>query len=215
MAQRKRGTQINSRRLLLIIGSSVLAVGTVAGLIASVAGTGNPQASEARIDLDPSIGPLDAPVQIVEYTDFGCTSCRAWHNNGVKDRIIEEYGDQVRFIIKDFPAVSQSTRPGEAGQCALDQGRFWEFHDFVFEHYRGVGTDHLLYYALESGLDMAAFQTCLESGYHRVTVRADWNEARDLGFRGTPSFTINGEPLTVPPTYENLSAAIDGLLGES
>jgi protein-disulfide isomerase len=210
---RKKGKQRGAPpRILLIIGSSILAIGTVGGLVASLIIPRGPEASEARVALDPAIGPEDAPVEIVEYSDFGCSSCRAWHNSGIRERIIETYGDQVRFVYKDFPAVSNSTKPGEAGQCAFDQDMFWEFHDYVFENYRGVASDHLAYYALMAGLDVQAFQMCLGSGYHRVTVRSDWNEARSLGFRGTPSFIVNGEPLAGSATYEALSAAIDEAL---
>ena len=78
-----------------------------------------------RLADNPSLGSASARVTIVEYADFGCTSCRAWHNAGILDQIRALYGDKVQFVWKDFPVITaQSPKAAEAGQCAFDQGVF-------------------------------------------------------------------------------------------
>lgn len=178
--------------------------------------TSDDGASEERVALDPTIGPDDAPVTVVEFGDFGCPSCRAWHNAGIRQQILAAYGDQVRFVFKDFPVVTtQSPRAAEAGQCALDQGKFWEYHDFVYENFQGLDDGDLQFYAVQIGLDLDTFQTCLDLSSHTATVRADWQEAEQFGLPGTPSFLINGEPLIGVPYYESFVTLIDQALAAS
>ncbi len=88
---------------------------------------------------DPALGPVDAPVVITEYADFGCPACRSWHAAGIREQVRAVYGDQVRFVWKDFPVIAPlSPQAAEAGQCAAAQGKFWEFHDTAYEGYAGL-----------------------------------------------------------------------------
>ncbi len=168
---------------------------------------------EERLALDPKIGPDSAPVTIIEFADFGCHGCQAWHFSGTKERILETYGDKVQFVWRDFPVITaQSPKAAEAGQCALDQGKFWEYHDLVYERGR-LGIDSLRAYAEEAELDAKAFNSCLNSGQHRATVERDLNTARKLRLRGTPSFIVNNRVLPGPPRYEQLATIIDEVLG--
>jgi hypothetical protein len=81
--------------------------------------------SQDRLNDDPFIGSINAPVTIVEYGDFGCPSCRGWHNAGILKQVQAVYGDQVRFVWRDFPVITaQSPKAAEAAQCAYDQGYF-------------------------------------------------------------------------------------------
>jgi protein-disulfide isomerase len=151
---------------------------------------------ESRLSSDPGKGPEVAAVTITEFGDFGCHSCRAWHQAGIIDDILEFYGGQVNFVWRDFPVITgRSPKAAEAGQCAFDQDMFWEYHDHVYEQPDDVvdlRTDALKRYAAEIGLDTETFNACLESGQHKDTVQVDWDEARILGLRGTPSFLVNG-----------------------
>lgn len=206
------GMRRQQRRTLLIVGV-VIVLGIAGAIWLTVINSRPAETGEDRIALDPTIGPADAPVTIVEYGDFGCPSCRVWHQAGIRKKIIDAYGDQVRFVFKDFPVITpQSPQAAEAGQCALDQDLFWEFHDVVYEQYQGLFEPDLAFYAERAGLDMAAFQECLDSGQHRDTVRADLQEGAELGLPGTPSFLINGERLNGVPSYDTFSAQIDSVL---
>jgi protein-disulfide isomerase len=157
----------------------------------------------------PTLGGANARVEIVEYADLGCPVCRSWHSSGIRNAILAEYGDQVRFVWRDFPVITpQSPQAAEAAHCAAAQGKFWEYHDTVFAQYAGLNPDALRGYAAQVGLDLAAFDGCLARGDMRQVVQANDRMARQVGLRGTPGFTVNGQPLPAPPTLEQLSALI-------
>jgi len=169
---------------------------------------------EARLALDPTLGADTAKVVIVEYGDFGCPSCRAWHNAGIMDQVRATYGDQVQFVWKDFPVITaQSPKAAEAGQCAFDQGKFWEYHDLLYEQAYSLSVTDLKTYAAQIGLDTEKFAQCLDSGQNRAKVEQSLNEAlRQYAFPGTPSFLVNGKKLIGPPTFEVLKSTIDAIL---
>jgi protein-disulfide isomerase len=165
-------------------------------------GSGGLSAAEVG---DPALGPADAPVVITEYADFGCSACRAWHNYGIREQVLATFGDQVRFVWKDFPVITaQSPKAAEAGHCAADQGEFWAYHDIVYENFAGLNEQALRSYATNVGLDMERFDQCLADGLMGPKVRANEQEARQLGLRGTPGFAVNGRPLPAPPSYEQM-----------
>ena len=168
---------------------------------------------EVRLALNPTIGSETAKVVITEYGDFGCPSCRAWHNAGIMEQIIIIYGDQVQFVWKDFPVITaQSPKAAEAGQCAFDQGRFWQYHDYLYENASSLSVDDLKLYAAQQELDMEKFNACLDSGQNRTKVEQNLDEARSLGLPGTPSFLVNGKKLVGPPSLETLKSTIDEIL---
>ena len=161
----------------------------------------------------PMLGNPDAPVRIVEYSDFACVTCRLWHQAGVRDRILEHYGDQVVFVWRDFAATSaRSPRAAEAGQCAHDQGGFWAYHDYLFENTYRLFDEDLKHSAREIGLDGDEFDRCLDSGKYQPMVQASVAEARSLGFRGTPTYDVNGEIIIGPPPFDYLVEMIDSML---
>jgi protein-disulfide isomerase len=160
-----------------------------------------------------AIGPETAPVTIVEYADFACITCKAWHQFGIREQVLKEYGDQVRFVWHDFPVTSPaSPKAAEAGYCAHDQDQFWAYHDILFANAPALAVDHLKAYADEIGLDMQQFNNCLDSGEHQQSVESALNAAMDLGLRSVPSFMVNQRRLIGPPSFEQLSNAIDELL---
>jgi len=169
--------------------------------------------SQERLSDDPFIGSISAPVTIVEYGDFGCPSCRAWHNAGIIDRVIATYGDQVRFIWRDFPVITAfSPEAAQAAQCAYDQDKFWEYHDLLFEGAASFRDELLKSYAVELGLDSAAFNQCLDTRQHQATVEKDLEDAFQRRFRGTPSFLVNDQPLAGPPSFDYLQSLIEPIL---
>jgi protein-disulfide isomerase len=160
-----------------------------------------------------AIGPESAPVTITEYADFGCISCRAWHQFGIREQVLEHYGEQVRFVWRDFPVTtSQSPQAAEAGFCAHDQGQFWAYHKILFANAPALGEQNLKAYAAEIGLDTQIFNACLESGEHRSAVELERTSALEQGFRSVPSFMVNDQRLIGPPSYDQLITIIDEIL---
>ena len=156
-----------------------------------------PKVAQERLDDQPFYGAADAPVVITEFSDFTCVSCKSWHLSGVLHEIVDEYEGQVRVEWRDFPVITaDSEHAAEAGQCAHDQGRFWDYLDRVYNEpgsaFVNGGEDDLVRYAGEIGLDMEAFNQCLDSGMHRATVNYDLEFALGQGFTGAPTFTVNG-----------------------
>jgi protein-disulfide isomerase len=200
------------RQKYLRLGVVVIGVALVVGYFLWP----RPQAqavSADRLNDDPFIGAADAPVTIIEYGDFGCPSCRAWHNAGIMEQVRAVYGDQVRFVWRDFPVITaRSPKAAEAAQCAYDQGQFWEYHDLLFESAASLGTNDLKRYASELGLDSEGFNQCLDSGQHRATVDKDLQDAYRRRFRGTPSFLVNDQPLAGPPNFQYLQGLIEPIL---
>jgi protein-disulfide isomerase len=133
---------------------------------------------------------------------------------GIKEQIIAEYGDDVQFVWKDFPVITaQSPKAAEAGQCALDQDKFWEYHDALFDNAPALGMNDLKSYAAQVGLDTEMFTQCLDSGQNRAKVEQSLSEAqREYAFPGTPSFLVNGKKLIGPPTFETLKSMVDAIL---
>ena len=174
---------------------------------------GGAQVIPANEVSDPSLGSPGAAVEIVEYADFGCPACQAWHRSGVREQILADYGDRVRFVWRDFPVITaQSPKAAEAGHCAAQQDGFWEFHDYLYEQGAGLSIAALQSYAGAVGLDQQRFDACLSEGVMARKVESNLQEARRLGLRGTPGFTLNGSVLAAPPSYSLLSELIENEL---
>lgn len=172
-------------------------------------------AAEAFMTDYPSLGPETAPVTIVEYGDLGCPACWAWHKLGVLKDIRARYGDQVRFVWKDFPVVTlDSPDAAEAAQCAYEQGKFWEFHDWIYESDNpgAIGKNDLQAVAAKIGLKMDQFNECVDSHRHQAKVNQQQHEAFEAGFMGVPAFTVNGKPMVGVQRFEAFEQEIDSLL---
>lgn len=160
-------------------------------------------------------GPVDAAVRIVEFGDFGCPSCRAWHNSGIKEALKSEFGDRISFTFRHFPVITrQSPKAAEAGQCASEQGQFWEYHDFIYERtpINALSIEQLKEYAASIGLDSSQFNQCLDSDKYQSYVARDQQAAFSAGAAGTPTFFINGQIASF--SFESMRSAINQLLGQ-
>jgi protein-disulfide isomerase len=149
------------------------------------------------VDGAPVRGPADAPVTLVEFSDFHCPFCK--RVQPTLTQLLERYPGKVRLVYRDFPIDSlhpQARRAAEAARCARDQGKFWEYHDVVFAQPPQAAPEDLSRYAGQVGLDLATFESCLSGGVHRASVQRDVDEASRFGLNGTPAFFINGRPLT-------------------
>jgi len=162
-------------------------------------------------DDDPVLGSSNAPITIIEFSDFECPYCRRWHTE-VFDRIREDYPDQVRFVYRDFPLKSihpNAVPAAEAANCANEQDAFWEFSEKLYSGAYALSDDTYLAVAGELGLDLEAFEECYTSGRYADEVEADYQYAGNLGVRSTPTFFLNGLPIVGAQPYEVFKDVID------
>lgn len=163
-----------------------------------------------------SQGSPDAPVVIVEYSDFQCPYC-GLHFREVEGRLKEGYVNkgQVRLVYKHLTILGdESVWAALASECAADQDKFWEFHDLVFSKQNGenqgaFNQDNLKSWAAELELDTAAFNECLDSKKHLDVVQANTLEAKQLGIRGTPGFFVDDTPIAGAESFEVFQQVIE------
>jgi protein-disulfide isomerase len=155
-----------------------------------------------------SQGPQSAPVRLVEFADYECPYCQKVHLELKK--LQEQMPNEVSLVYKDFPLPmhSQAEKAAEAGRCAGQQGKFWEFHDALFETKRLQIAD-LKELASTLKLDGSRFDHCLDSGEQAETVREDVKEGQHLGLTGTPSFFVNGHFLSGAISYSKLKQTVE------
>lgn len=170
---------------------------------------------QIRLDNVPARGPADAPVTIVEYSDFTCVYCRQFFLF-IEKPVLERYGDQVRFLYKHLPLTglrSWSEDAAVAGACAFRQGnqQFWALHEQLFQQAERLreGRPVLLQLARKAGLNLRAFRTCFDQREARLDVARDVEEAERLNVNGTPTFFINGRPLVGLANTELFFRVID------
>lgn len=206
-------------RLVAFLILAVLVIAAVFSIISGINVFAKNDPKDTRTDFMSDIralGPENAEVTVTEYSDFGCITCKAWHDFGIRDEILEKYGNKVRFIWRDFPVITANSKiAAEAGLCAHDQQKFWQYHDVLFENSPALDANDLKNYAATLGLDSQQFNQCLDSGLHTNEVELGLQKALDLGFRGTPSFIVNEVPLIGPPSFEQLSTIIDSILEQN
>lgn len=142
---------------------------------------------------DPQIGPEDATITIIEFADFMCPYC-AEVSLTVRS-LVAKYPNDVRYIFRDFPI--EELHPGAtkihvAGECAKEQGKFWAFHDKVFQSQSNVTPENVSAYAAQAGIDISEFDGCINSGKYNNEISVDISDGRRAGVVGTPTFFVNG-----------------------
>ncbi len=155
----------------------------------------NQPSAHVEVANAPRLGPENAPVQIVEFADYECPYCQKVNEDLA--RIRQQFPNQISLVYKDFPLPMHplAVKAAEAARCAGAQGKFWEFHDSLFET-KKLQVTHLKEEARTLKLDTARFDQCLESGEQNAPVKKDSQEGLRLGLQGTPSFFINGHFLS-------------------
>jgi protein-disulfide isomerase len=165
-------------------------------------------------DDDPSIGDEDAPILIVEFSDFQCPYCSRFHAQTLQP-LLDEYGDQIRFVYRDYPLTSihpDAYKAAIASECADEQGLFWELHDAMFQNQpiTGVGLDAISTMAASiDGLDVDALNECIASDKYADEVQKDMTDATSYGVTGTPTFFINGVRLVGAQPLTSFTAIIE------
>jgi protein-disulfide isomerase len=175
-----------------------------------------PRASVAVTGDDPSQGSATAPVTVVEYSDFQCPFCGRVVPT-LKD-IRTKYGDKVRLVWKDFPLTQihpQAFVAAQAGNCAREQGKFWEYHDRLFANQQALQPEFLKKYAAEVGLDAAKFNTCLDSSKYEARVQESLGAGTRLGITSTPTVYINGRMVNGAQPIEVFQTLIDDELART
>jgi protein-disulfide isomerase len=158
----------------------------------------------------PSRGPEDAPVVVVEFSDFECPYCR--QTLPVLEEIQETYRGQIRFVYRQFPLSDihpRAWKAAEASLCAHDAGQFWAMHDLLFADPIELEVASLKVKAETLGLDRSAFDICLDSGRYAEQVADEIREGFSIGVNGTPTVIINGRPMTGAQPYEAYAAVIE------
>ena len=166
------------------------------------------------VDDDPSRGDANAPVTIVEFTDFQCPACGAMHP--VLEEVLKSYGNKVRFVVRDFPLNmhENARKAAEAANAANAQGKFFEYISVLFKNQKALDVPSLKKYASELGLDRAKFDAALDRGMYTAEVAKDVSDGELYGVGSTPTIFINGVQLRVL-SAEGLRAAIDKAAGGS
>lgn len=194
---------------LMIVFLSIIVIFFVVvgayGVFLSITGNSNLNIGDSsQIDLqkdvdfkfnvsNPSKGPDDARVVIVEFGDFQCPACGTVYP--VIKEVMRKYGDRVKFVYRDFPVVNthpQALTAAMAGQCANEQGKFWEMHDKLFENQGNLGTADLKKYAVQIGLNSLQFGDCFDSNKYLSKIEQDFKAGIEMGVDATPTFFVNG-----------------------
>lgn len=165
---------------------------------------------EVSTDGAPFEGAAEAPVTLVEFSDFHCPFCK--RVQATIKQVLEQYPGKVKHVFRNLPIDGlhpQARRAAEAARCAQDQGKFWEYHDILFARAPQAAPDDLIQYAVQLGLNKDEFNRCLAGGDYQSIVQHDLDEGARLGVSRTPAFFINGRFLNGAQPLEKFVQVID------
>ncbi len=157
----------------------------------------------------PTKGPADAPIEMIEFSDFQCPFCL--QANPTVTRVLQTYGDRIRFVYRHYPLPNHAdARPAaEAAECAAEQDKFWPYHDRLFAKSGKLADADLKQAAAEAGLDGGRFSGCLDSRKYTAQVDADIKAGNDAGVSATPTFFINGRLVNGAQPFDVFKSLID------
>jgi len=157
----------------------------------------------------PSIGPKDAPITIVEFTDFQCPYCKA--SEATVKQVQAKYGNKVRLVHMDFPLSfhAHAMDAANAARCANDQNKFWPYRDSVFANQGKLTPTDLKAAAKTLGMNTTQFNECFDKGKHIEEIKKDQLAGEQVGVDGTPGFFIDGRPLVGAQPLDKFSEIID------
>jgi protein-disulfide isomerase len=158
----------------------------------------------------PAKGPANAPVTIVEFSDFQCPFCS--RVTPTLQEVVTKYGNKVRLVFRQFPLPMHpnAAKAAEASLCANEQGKFWEMHDAMFKDQSGLAVEGLKTKAAGiSGINAANFNSCLDSGKELPAVQSDLKAGNKAGVNGTPAMFVNGRFINGAVSADDISKVID------
>ena len=157
-----------------------------------------------------ALGPADAPITIVEFSDYECPFCRRWHAEVYKP-LLAAYPGKIRLVYRNLPLTSihpDALAAAEAAMCAGEQDVYWKYHDRLFSS-ESLGNSTLIQYAQDLGLNMAVFEACISDHKYQKAIQTDSDFAINLGINSTPTFFINGLALVGAQPLDVFKQVID------
>jgi protein-disulfide isomerase len=211
--QLSRGGQIQSTQILMSADGRYVVFAEVEDV------TSDPFkaiAAKLKTDGSPVKGPKDAPITIVEFSDFQCPYCARAHQT-ISEQVMKEYDGKVKLVYKNFPlGFHKWAEPaGIAGLCAFDQepASFWKVYDFLFANQQQITPENVKAKSEEalkgSKVDMTKWADCYDNKKTLAKVKADMAEGQSVGVTGTPAFLINGRKISGAQPFQNFKAVID------
>lgn len=206
-----------------IVSSSNSGVGKKQAIVPTQQENLQPEQPTGPVDVsaddDPFLGEKDAPVTLIEFSDFQCPFCRKFVEDAFP-QLKKEYIDtgKVKLVYRDYPLPfhTMATPAAEGGECAKEQGKFWQYHDILFQEQakKGNGTveftvDDLKKWAVQAGVNGNTFNQCLDSGKYKDEVAKDFADGEKAGVSGTPTTFINGTPIVGAQPFAALKTVID------
>jgi protein-disulfide isomerase len=191
-----------NQRIALILAALLLALVLVAGC------TENTERKDIKISGRPYKGTANASVVVVDFSDFECPYCK--QAVATEQYLLGKYAGKIKIVFKQFPLVNihiDAMKAAQASECAHEQGKFWEYHDMLFDNQQRLADADLKSYAKYIGLDSGRFDACLGSGIKEAIVLADLNEGGRIGVRATPTFFVNGIQVS-SPVQANVDKAV-------
>jgi protein-disulfide isomerase len=198
-----------------VLASVVLATLAGAAIFRLAAPIESPAVLDPPVDpaRDHIRGPAAAPLSLLEFADFECPFCG--HATGVVGQLRRRFGEELRYAFRHLPLPDvheHAELAAEASEAAAAQGRFWDYHDVLFQHQDQLELEDLLGYAADLDLDVERFARELEDGVHSARVREDVASAEASGVHGTPTFFVGDRRHEGPYDAETLAAALEGHL---
>jgi protein-disulfide isomerase len=221
----RRAKQDRSQKIMIIVGIVLVALAVAAILILpSLKPIGQIAAGDDIVRPDTInfniVGDPNAPVKIVEYSDFQCPYCRNFSRD-TEQKLIDAFvaTGKVSFEYRTFGQFIgvESLRAGEAAYCAGDQQKFWEMHDIIFANHTGenigdYADKRLIAFAEKLELDMAIFNECFNGKKYESRVLQDGIDGKAAGVQATPSFLVNGKLVEGAQPFEVFQAEIEAAL---
>lgn len=221
--QRQRLTTILIVAGVALIFAAILIIPSLQSALAPVGEFIIPEAVNVPNPDFNSIGDPNAPVKIVEYSDFQCPACQIFFQQ-TEERLIQEYvaTGQVYFTYRSMGnwIGPESAKAAEAAYCAGDQNKFWDYHSILFtnqggENVGGFSDKRLVAFAEAIGLDLGEFESCFDGGKYRTQVAQDQADGRAAGVTGTPGFLINNKLVAGAVPFSTMQQEIEAALAAS
>ncbi len=188
----------------------------------NVAAANQPQGLDPNLVYDvssadqPSWGATDAPITLIEFSDYQCPFCERFHQE-TYPLLKQNFGDKIRFVYRDFPLFQihpDAENAAYAANCAFEQDKYWDYHDMLFNNQSNLAITDLVSYADQLGMNADVFEQCLQTRKYAQQIAQDYQDGINLGVTGTPTFFINGRPIVGAQPYAVFADVINDELSK-